>query len=429
MIGEAIILAGGLGTRLRTVVSDIPKCMAPVCGKPFLYYVIAHLVKQGIEKFIFSLGYKSELIIDYLNDQYPGLNKQYSIEEEPLGTGGAIQLACKLANNKNVLVVNGDTLFKIDVNAVSGFHLNNGAACTLSLKPMLHFNRYGVVELNNDHRITSFKEKQAYDSGLINAGIYALNVQSFLQEELPQVFSFEKEYLEVFYTKRMMYGLAQDAYFIDIGIPEDYKRAQEELKISGPGQVTNSQQNQLDLTKIDKTWTLFLDRDGVINHEKHNDYIHQWEEFNFYEGVKEAIAVFAGIFNRIIVVTNQKGIGKGVTRLADVERIHNNMIAEIEKAAGRIDAVYFCPDLEDTSPNRKPNPGMGLQAAKDYPDVDLTRAIMIGNTISDMQFGRNLGIHTIFLPSTRPDVDLSDPQIDAVYGSLSAFAADLKNSS
>ncbi len=183
----------------------------------------------------------------------------------------------------------------------------------------------------------------------------------------------------------------------------------------------------IDLSKIDNTWTLFLDRDGVINHEKHKDYIHNWDEFNFYEGVTEAIAIFAKRFNRIIVVTNQKGVGKGVTKLEDLQLIHKNMIAEIEAAGGRIDAVYFCTDLEETSPNRKPNPGMGLQAVKDFPGIDLHKAIMVGNTISDMQFGRNLGVQTIFLPTTRPEVDLQDEHIDVVYDSLIDFANALNN--
>jgi D-glycero-D-manno-heptose 1,7-bisphosphate phosphatase len=185
----------------------------------------------------------------------------------------------------------------------------------------------------------------------------------------------------------------------------------------------------INLNKIDKTWTLFLDRDGVINHEKHNDYIHHWDEFYFYDGVPEAIAVFAKIFNRIVVVTNQKGVGKGVTLLTDLEQMHTNMIAEIELRGGRIDAVYFCPDLDNESPNRKPNPGMGLQALKDFPEINPARSIMIGNTLSDMQFGRNLGMQTIFLPTTRPEVDLKDERIDAIYGSLLAFANDLQNHS
>lgn len=182
----------------------------------------------------------------------------------------------------------------------------------------------------------------------------------------------------------------------------------------------------IDLTKIDKTWTLFLDRDGVINYEKHKDYIHTWDEFYFYEGVKEAIAVFSKKFKYVIVITNQRGIGKGITRTDDVDLIHKNMKAEIEKNGGRIDAVYFCPDLDESSPNRKPNPGMGLQAVSDFPDIDLSKAIMIGNTLSDMQFGRNMGIKTIFLPTTRPEVDIHDERIDAVYDSLASFAESLQ---
>jgi D-glycero-alpha-D-manno-heptose 1-phosphate guanylyltransferase len=203
----------------------------PVAGKPFLFFVIEYLLKQGVDQFIFSLGYKSEMIIDYLNEEYPTLQKQFSIEDEPLGTGGAIKLACNLTTEKNVLILNGDTIFKIDTNSLAAFHLNSGADCTLSLKPMQDFDRYGVVELNDNYTIRSFKEKQKFKSGLINGGIYALNVTSFLQEDLPQIFSFEKDYLETYFDKRKMYGIIQDEYFIDIGIPEDYEKAEMELGV------------------------------------------------------------------------------------------------------------------------------------------------------------------------------------------------------
>ncbi len=231
MIKVAIILAGGLGTRLRTVVSDIPKCMAPVNGKPFLFYVIEHLKKQAVDNFIFSLGYKNEMIVEWLNDQYSILNYQCSIEDEPLGTGGAIKRACTFATGKNILVLNGDTLFKTDIHSLSALHTKFGADCTVALKPMQDFDRYGVVELNKDHSISIFKEKQHYKNGLINGGVYALNIAGFLNEGLPQKFSFEKDYLEKYFDKRKMYGIVQDGYFIDIGIPEDYERAKKELNI------------------------------------------------------------------------------------------------------------------------------------------------------------------------------------------------------
>ncbi len=178
----------------------------------------------------------------------------------------------------------------------------------------------------------------------------------------------------------------------------------------------------IDLKAIDKSWTLFLDRDGVINHEKHLDYIHTWDEFVFYEGVKEAIKIFSQKFKYIIVVTNQKGVGKGLTKLDDLHTIHLNMKTAIEDAGGRIDKIYFCTELDEKHPNRKPNAGMGLQAIKDLSGIDVSKSIMAGNTIGDMEFGRNLGSKTIFLPTTRKDIDLNDKRIDAVYNSLADFA-------
>lgn len=231
MIKECIILAGGLGTRLRSAVPDLPKCMAPVAGKPFLSYVIDHFRQQGMEKFIFSLGYKHEAIQEFLDGSYADCNKQYVIEEEPLGTGGAIQFACRQATEKNVLILNGDTLFSIQLPALTAVHYQQQSHCTLALKPMQHFDRYGVVELQENGAIKSFKEKQFYESGLINGGIYALQVEALLQEGLPDKFSFEKDYLEKLYTERPMYGVVQDAYFIDIGIPEDFERANRELMV------------------------------------------------------------------------------------------------------------------------------------------------------------------------------------------------------
>jgi D-glycero-alpha-D-manno-heptose 1-phosphate guanylyltransferase len=234
MIKEAIILAGGLGTRLRSVVSDTPKCMAPVAGKPFLHFIINFLQKNGIEKFIFSVGYLHEVIEEYLKEHHPDLNYQLSLEEEPLGTGGAIKLSCTKASQKNVLICNGDTMYNIDCCSLSSFHEEKNAACTLALKPMVNFDRYGVVELNENGSIKSFKEKQFYTSGLINGGIYALNVAAFLNEDLPEKFSFEKDFLEKKVGlpnegKSELFGIIQNEYFIDIGIPEDFKRAQAEL--------------------------------------------------------------------------------------------------------------------------------------------------------------------------------------------------------
>ncbi len=221
---EVIILAGGLGTRLRSAVPDLPKCMAPVNGKPFLGYVIDYFLQQGAERFILSLGYKQEAITEYITSAYPSLSVQFVIENEPLGTGGAIQLASKEARGHYAFITNGDTLFSVDLQQLLNQRKN--CVCSLSLKPMQQFERYGVVEIDTNGLIKSFKEKQYYEEGFINGGLYLLDIPTFLSLGLPEKFSFEKEYLEAFYQTIPMKGLIQDAYFIDIGIPTDYQQAQ-----------------------------------------------------------------------------------------------------------------------------------------------------------------------------------------------------------
>jgi D-glycero-alpha-D-manno-heptose 1-phosphate guanylyltransferase len=229
MIRESIILAGGLGTRLRDAVPGLPKCMAPVNHIPFLDYVIAHLQKEGIEHFILALGYMHESIEEHVRKKYPELRISFSVEKEPLGTGGAIRQACGKATEKEVLVVNGDTLYAVNVSAVSSFHHQHEALCTLALKPMEDFDRYGVVETDKDGHIRSFLEKKPYRSGMINGGVYALNAPSFLKLPFPEKFSFEKDFLEKYVGSEKLMGIPDDAYFIDIGIPEDYQRAGTEL--------------------------------------------------------------------------------------------------------------------------------------------------------------------------------------------------------
>ncbi|MEO8116874.1 MAG: nucleotidyltransferase family protein [Bacteroidota bacterium] len=229
-MSEAIILAGGLGTRLRDVVPGLPKCMAPVNGKPFINYIIQYLRSQKIQRFIFSVGFLHEMISSHVQNEFPELDATFVIEENPLGTGGAIHLSAQKTKTENVLILNGDTLFKVNVAALFSLHEEKNAACTIALKPMQNFERYGVVEIDEEKKVLRFNEKKKYTEGLINGGIYFLNVPSFLEYSWPETFSFEKNYLENFPEKKNLYGDVQEGYFIDIGIPEDYERAQEELK-------------------------------------------------------------------------------------------------------------------------------------------------------------------------------------------------------
>lgn len=182
----------------------------------------------------------------------------------------------------------------------------------------------------------------------------------------------------------------------------------------------------LDLKSIDKSWTLFLDRDGVINCENPVGYILTSREFVLYDSVPFAIQFLSAVFDLIIVATNQRGVGKGLMSVEDLEEIHLKMIEVVQQAGGRIDKVYYNTSIVDDDPFRKPNPGMALQALRDFPRIDLKKSLMVGNTLSDMEFGRNAGMHTVFLKTTLPDLPLPNPNIDLVFNDLADFAIALQ---
>lgn len=173
---------------------------------------------------------------------------------------------------------------------------------------------------------------------------------------------------------------------------------------------------------INKDWTLFLDRDGVINKKLDNDYVKHWVEFEFLDGVFDALKKLDTVFGRIVVVTNQQGIGKHLYRVEDLELIHKNMIYEITYLGGRIDKVYFSPYLDsENHPTRKPNIGMALQAKKDFPEIDFSKSIIAGDSLSDMEFGKKAGMNTIFISEEKK----KDERIDMQFTSLVEFAHNL----
>ena len=181
----------------------------------------------------------------------------------------------------------------------------------------------------------------------------------------------------------------------------------------------------LNLRQINTDWTLFLDRDGVINEEKHDSYIFHFGEFSFYQQAKEALKIFAATFGRIVVVTNQRGVGKGMMTAADLQDIHEKMVGAIVLEGGRIDRIYYADSLDNDHPLRKPQTGMALAAQSDFPEIDFHRSLMVGNNISDMEFGKNAGMHTVFLRTTQPDLPLPHPSIDLTFNTLYDFAKSL----
>lgn len=226
MINQAIILAGGLGTRLREVLPDQPKCMAPVNGKPFLAFVLDNLIKQNISEVILSVGFRKAQIINYFGNSYHSLQIKYSAENEPLGTGGAIKAAFQLCTDQDVFVVNGDTLFTPDLSAMQQVHATGFAAATIAVKFMADASRYGRVLFNHQGEITAFTEKSATAiAGWINGGVYLLN-RNLLETQKDYTFSLEKDVFEKMHPKFKMLAFKNDAFFLDIGIPEDLVKAQ-----------------------------------------------------------------------------------------------------------------------------------------------------------------------------------------------------------
>ena len=228
MIKEAVVLAGGLGTRLRGVVKDIPKPMAPIGERPFLAFLLDYLAYYKIERVVLSVGYKWEVIEECFGSEYKGMKLFYAVEEEPLGTGGGIANALQHLNNEDFLLLNGDTFFNVDLLKLQETFYHSNADLCLTLKAMKQFDRYGRVELDGNI-ITAFHEKEYCEEGFINGGVYVLKQKLFKQNHLGKKFSFEMDIMEKGLEKWNMKANISESYFIDIGIPEDYERAQTEL--------------------------------------------------------------------------------------------------------------------------------------------------------------------------------------------------------
>lgn len=222
---DAIILAGGLGTRLRGVVSDVPKPLAPINGKPFLEILLRTLEAKGFERATIALGYRGHAIQSYFGHRFGALALNYSVETEPLGTGGAIRLALPQTNSTDVFVLNGDTYAALDFTEMLAAHRQDGASLTVAVKWVSDAARYGALDLAGQH-ILGFFEKARVGAGYINAGTYIVSRSLLGRDELPLAFSFEADFLKPHIRSLRPLAFEARGTFIDIGIPEDYARAQ-----------------------------------------------------------------------------------------------------------------------------------------------------------------------------------------------------------
>lgn len=224
---DIIILAGGLGTRLQDTVKDLPKAMAPVNGKPFLEYQLNFINRFGFHRIILSTGYLSSSIENYFRDKYKNLELVYSKELEPLGTGGAVKLAFNKVITPHALVLNGDTMFRINLDHFFQNHIENLSHVTMALRYVDDASRYGSVECDSDQNIIAFNEKSdAVFPGLINGGTYLIKSKYFRKLELPDRFSLEKDLFAKMLNPESYKACIYTDYFLDIGIPSDYLRAQ-----------------------------------------------------------------------------------------------------------------------------------------------------------------------------------------------------------
>lgn len=413
---EAIILAGGFGTRLRPCIENLPKPLAPVCGRPFLAYLLDYLYANGVHRAIISTGYMADEVVNSVGKTHRGMVIDYSHEETPLGTGGGIKKALTMCRDDVVLVINGDTFFDVDLFEMKKFHENIGCPITLAAKEIPDVYRSGCIQFQNGI-LTGFTEKGTSGAGKINGGIYFIN-RNTLDNITEEKFSFEKKVLE---SGNFEIGVFEsNGYFIDIGIPESYALAQTDCD---------------KLISKRKRKAVFIDRDGTIN--KDTVHLYEKDKFEFLPNADKAIADIKKLGYLAVVVTNQAGIAKGLYSPADADSLHvyiDSLLAE--KHAVVADGYYYCPHhpeaviekYKTVCSCRKPQPGLILNAIKDFSDIgieiDIENSFMVGNRISDTLAGINAGIkNNILIGSDEP----FNPEFASEhYESLYEFSQNIK---
>jgi D-glycero-D-manno-heptose 1,7-bisphosphate phosphatase len=370
---QAVILAGGLGTRLGEKTASLPKPMMDIAGRPYLDYLIRHLVRQGIEDVLLSVGYLHESIVDFFGDGSDhGLSIRYVTEDHPLGTGGALR-NCLPHLAERFFVLNGDTLFDVNLAALETTSGRN----VMALRSVPEMSRYGGVKVH-EGIVTRFVEKGDSGPGHINGGVLCLNRSAL--EHLPDGrSSIELDLLPALVANGTLAAFTSNGFFIDIGLPETLDRAQTEIPA------------------WERKPIAFLDRDGVLNHD--SVHLFRIEEFEWIPGAVETVRLLNDSGYHVVIATNQGGIAKGVYTEEDFFALTKWMRGELWRHGAHFDAVYHCPyHAEGTveryrreSDDRKPNPGMLLRAMRELPH-DFHGSFFIGDQASDRAAAAATGI-------------------------------------
>lgn len=378
---EAIVLAGGFGTRLAHIIPDIPKPMAPVCGRPFLRYILDNLQVKGVERVILSTGYKQACIKEFFGVCYRGMEVVYSSEDIPLGTGGAIKQALSLCRQEWVAVVNGDTYFNVDFTTMEA--IKRPGAVILASKRMQDFDRYGALEIEGK-RVVAFREKSYCTDGLINGGVYLME-RTLLESVSEKRFSFETAILEPLVAREDVLTVESNGYFIDIGVPEDYAAAQRTLKSLAP---------------VNRA--AFFQRDGIIN--KYIYFLERPEDLQFLDGMSGFIKKWNDWGYKVIFVTNQASIAREYYTPDEMRTIYSYMNERLAKTGAHIDAFYCRSHHPDITDSCRKSDGLIEHAIRDF-DLDPTRCIFFGDQTFDVEEGQRCGIFSVFCNRAMCDLE------------------------
>lgn len=375
---QAVILAGGLGTRLGSLTKDCPKPILPVAGKPFLAYLIENISRFGISDFVICVGHLGESVVETLGDGSSlGVRISYSYEQEPLGTGGCVKYAMPLLDD-HFLMLNGDTLFDFNFSDfLRRYSEQSDGGVFMALRRVEDVSRYGATEIEGS-KISSFQDKTRNGPGWINGGVYCMArtaVQSFPNGK----FSIENDYFPELAAAGNLYGVKYEGFFIDIGIPETLELA------------------QLEIPDWEARPAVFLDRDGVIN--VNHGYVASPDRFDLVSGALEVVRHFNEKGYYVLVVTNQAGVARGYYSELEFRDFMKWIQVELRKAGAHIDGYYYSPNHPEGTMKRyakpcffrKPNPGMILRGLSEWPILK-DKSFLIGDKASDIDAAKAAGI-------------------------------------
>lgn len=405
---KVVIMAGGRGTRISSVASDIPKPMIRIDGKPVLEHEIECLRDQGYTDIILTVSHLGNIIMDYFGDGSGvspatgkpfGVNISYYFEKEPLGNAGAL-FKIKDQLTEDFLLLNADAMFDVDFNRFVAYHKSHGGWVTLFTHPNGHPYDSGLILADKDGKVEKWlakeDERPQYYRNRVNAGLHVISPKVLETEITTPKVDLDRQLLKPLAGTGKMFCYDSPEYVKDMGTPERYYAVCEDL-ISGRVKAKNLRNKQK---------AVFLDRDGTLN--KYVGFLRDIDQFELMDGVAEAIKKINNSGYLAIVVTNQPVIARGEVTFEELEQIHNKMETLLGLEGAYLDAIYFCPhhphkgyagevtELKFDCDCRKPKPGMLLQAAKDF-NIDLSQSWMIGDSENDVLAGKNAGCRTALL--------------------------------